>query len=136
VRDYLPLKKINAGLSYINISDPYGSEISGISLPENLIFSQIVWDNLTQFEPLQPGENFTITFEAKVDDLAKGPYENCATAWGNYTIPGATGGTVEDTDCATVFVPPPVPILTTTGLIALVSLLSAIAAVAIVRKRR
>jgi parallel beta-helix repeat protein len=138
VRDNFPLKQSNAGLSYANISDPVGLEISGIF--EGWIDDDLVWNNLTQFEPLQPRENFTITFEATVDELAKGLLENCATVNANYTIPGQVSVTVNDTDCATVSVSSPevseVPILTPTGLVALASLLSAIAAVALVRKRR
>jgi hypothetical protein len=134
VHDNFPLKKLNAGLSYTGNSNPWGAPIS--STYGGWIHFTLDWTPLTQFEPLQPGENFTITFEATVDELAEGALENCAIVTANYTIVGAESGTVNDTDCATVFVPSPVPILTPVGLIALVSLLSAIAAVAIVRKRR
>jgi len=145
VRDNFPLKKFNAGLSWADNSDPVADGmVSGFN-PEGWIDFDVIWlgdipayplGHLAQFEPLQPGENFTITFEATVDELAEGAYENCATVTANYTIPGQVSVAVSDTDCATVFVPSPVPAFTPTGLIALISLLSAIAAVAIVRKRR
>jgi uncharacterized repeat protein (TIGR01451 family) len=143
VRDNFPLKQINAGLSYADNANPDADGLlSGINETGWIDFDVLWWGNgstflghLTQFEPLEPGENFTITFEATVDELANGPLENCATVTANYTIPGAISGTVSDTDCATVLVPSPAPALTLTGLIALVSLLSAIAAVVIVRKR-
>jgi hypothetical protein len=138
--------KSNAGLSFTGNSDPAADGmVSGFNETGWIAFGVDWWGthpiepqgSLAPFEPLQPGENFTITFEATVDELAEGSYENCATVTANYIT-----GQVYNTDCATVFVSSPelpevpeVPILTPTGLIALVSALSAIAAVALVRKR-
>ena len=148
VRDNFPLKQFNAGLSYAagtaNPADDGG--VSGINETGWIAFAVDWWGNdpiapghLLQFEPLAPGANFTITFEATVDDLAEGAYDNCATVTADFITPGQVSGTVNATDCATVVVAPPVvqevPLLTPTGLIALVSLLAAIAVLSVSRKR-
>jgi uncharacterized repeat protein (TIGR01451 family) len=145
VHDVFPLKKFNAGLSYADNANPVQDGMASSINPEGWIHFTLDWwgnvppftqGHLAPFEPLQPGENFTITFEATVDELPGGALENCATVTANYTIPGAISGTVSDTDCATVFVPPPVPAFTPIGLIALVSLLSAIAILGIRLRKR
>jgi uncharacterized repeat protein (TIGR01451 family) len=148
VHDSFPPKKLNAGLTWtgnLNSDPPVNGEGESLD-PEGWINFTLGWwgnlpfpltqGHLVPFEPLQPGENFTITFEATVDELAEGAYEDCATVSANYAIPGQMSVPVNNTDCATVFVPSEASALTPTGLIALVSLLSAIAAVAIVRKRQ
>jgi hypothetical protein len=134
VHDNFPLKKSDAGLTWTGYSDPMALPASSINATGWIHFT-LDWMTTPPLpEPLQPGEDFTITFGVTVDEFAEGALENCAIVTANYTIVGVESGTINDTDCATVFVPSQAPALTPTGLIALVSLLAVIALLGI-RKR-
>ena len=95
----------------------------------------IVWkDNLTGFEPLQPGDNIVISFNATVNEDAA-----YTVLHKNWVTVNATSdwGDVSDRDHADVFIDPPsrVPVLTPIGAAALIGLLSLVVLLSIKRRK-
>jgi hypothetical protein len=95
----------------------------------------IVWkNNLTQFEPLQPGKSFEILFNATINEDAE-----CDKILRNWATVNATSewGNVENTDYADVYLEclPRVPVLTPFGIAALIGLLSLVIALSTRKKK-
>lgn len=133
VHDVFPLKQANKGLTWTGWAEPFGLPASSIN-PDGWIHFTLDWPDLTQFEPLEPGESFVITFNATVDSEAEGMY--CDVA---YVTAKGEGWclSVTDNDDACVFVETEkkVPVLTPLGIAALIGLLSLVTALSIKRRR-
>jgi len=121
VIDALPLKKHNKGLTWTGWADPPADAWASSTNLSGWIHFTIHW-NLTQFEPLKPGESFVITFNATVDPEAYGMLRDVAYVTANSSW---CSGPVSDEDDAFVYVEcKKVPVLTPIGLAALIGLLS------------
>jgi len=144
VIDALPLKQANKGLTYADAANPHEDGLASSINPAGWIHFTIHWygytdiiGNLTQFEPLKPGDSFEITFNATVDPEACGMLRDIATV----TAKSDSGNvSVSDSDDAFVYVKcVKVPLLTPFGIAALIGLLSLVAVLSMskgARKKR
>ncbi len=136
VDDQFPLKQQDRGLTWTGWAEP-PVDAALSSIAGGWIDFDIHWwgydtttGHLAQFEPLEPGESFEITFNATVDPDAKGRYKNV----GYVTAESEWCGDVSDDDFAHVIVgvpPEKVPVLTPFGVAALIGLLSLVAVLGI-----
>ena len=134
VIDTLPPKKYNKGLTWTGWADPPADAWASSTDPSGWIHFTIHWWNLTQFEPLKPGESFVITFNATVDPEAYGMLRDVANVTANSSW---CPGPVSDEDDAFVFVEcKKVPVLTPIGIAALIGLLSLLVVLSIKNKKK
>ncbi|MCK4732384.1 MAG: carboxypeptidase regulatory-like domain-containing protein, partial [Methanophagales archaeon] len=139
VDDQFPLKQQDRGLTWTGWAEPpVDAALSSIG-PGGWIDFDIHWwgydtttGHLAQFEPLEPGESFEITFNATVDPDAKGSYKNVG-----YVTAESEWGDVSDDHFAHVIVgvPEKVPVLTPFGVAALIGLLSLVAVLGISKSK-
>ena len=141
VTDALPLKQANKGLTYADAATPHEDGLASSIGPDGWIHFTIHWwgyntipGNLTQFEPLEPGESFEITFNATVDPGAHGMLRDVAYVTANSSW---CPGPVSDEDDAFVYVEcKKVPVLTPIGIAALIGLLSLVVLLSTSIKRK
>ena len=141
VTDVLPLKQANKGLTYADAATPHEDGLLSSIDSNGWIHFTIHWwgydtipGNLTQFEPLEPGESFVITFNATVDPGACGMFRDVAYVTANSSW---CPGPVSDEDDAFVYVEcKKVPLLTPSGLAALIGLLSLLMVLSINKKKK
>jgi len=141
VTDVLPLKQANKGLTYADAATPHEDGLLSSIGPGGWIHFTIHWwgynttpGNLTQFEPLEPGESFEITFNATVDPEACGMLRDVAYVTANSSW---CSGPVSDEDDAFVYVEcKKVPVLTPIGIAALIGLLSLLMVLSINKKKK
>ena len=131
VIDALPLKKHNKGLTWTGWADPPADAWASSTDPNGWIHFTIHW-NLTQFEPLEPGEWFVISFNATIDPEAYGMLRDVA-----YVTANSSWCPVSDEDDAFVYVDcKKVPVLTPIGIAALIGLLSLLMVLSINKKKK
>jgi uncharacterized repeat protein (TIGR01451 family) len=140
VTDALPDKLPNRGLTWTGWADPPADGAASSTDLSGWIHFTIHWwgydttiGHLAQFEPLEPGESFEITFNATVDPDAKGRYKNVG-----YVTAESEWGDVSDDHSALVIVgvpPEKVPVLTPFGVAALIGLLSLVAVLGISKSK-
>ena len=141
VMDRLPLKQANKGLTYADAATPHEDGLLSSIDSNGWIHFTIHWwgyntipGNLTRFEPLEPGESFEITFNATVDPEACGMLRDIAYVTANSSW---CSGPVSDEDDAFVYVEcKKVPLLTPSGLAALIGLLSLLMVLSINKKKK